>query len=134
MLKLFALLAATALTPPPEDTARMMRAAIWHDLELNALIGNGNWVASLWANASRAEGDLHIQGLACRPKAREYRCAFVLFRDGGAAEAFGRDAPARLSCEATLERDGEEGLSVKHLPPRGGGHSRTTMRCQKVPA
>lgn len=137
MLKLFAFLAAIASAPPPEDTTREVHGAIWSDLQLNALIGNGNWVGSLWYNASRGNADtpdLHIHDLTCRPKDSGYRCSFGLFRDGGVVTVLGEDAPARLSCKATFERqDGEAGLAVKHLPPpRGGGHSQTTMKCHRA--
>jgi hypothetical protein len=138
MLKLFALLAAVSLAPPPEDLAREVRAAIWSDLEMNALIGNGNWVGSLWYNASSDNADapdLHIQDLSCRPRARGHQCAFVLFRDGGVVKVLGEDAPARLRCDAIFERqDGEEGLGIRHHPPHGEGHSRTTMKCHPVQA
>jgi hypothetical protein len=136
MLTLLALLAAVSLSPPADDMAGEVRAAIWNDLQMNALIGNGNLVGSLWYNASKDNAvvpDLHIQDLACRATARGYQCTFVLFRDGGAVKVLGENAPAKLRCAATFERQGaEKGLGVKHLPTRGSGHSRTTMKCHSV--
>ena len=136
MLKLFALLAAISLAPPPEKLASQVRTAIWIDLEMNALIGSGNWVGSLWYNASSGNADapdLHIQDVTCRPRGRGHQCNFVLFRDGGVVKVLGENAPGRLRCVAVFERqDDEEGLGVKHRPPHGDGHSRTTMKCQSV--
>lgn len=134
MLSLFVLLASTTLAPVSDDVADSIRAATWRDLELNALIGNGNWLASLWYNASEGDPgklDLHIENLRCRNLDQGYQCGFTLLRDGGEAIAFGEQAPAELDCSAKFERIGEA-LSVKHLPPRGSGHSRTTMTCKQT--
>ncbi|WP_219892908.1 hypothetical protein [Aquisediminimonas profunda] len=134
---LFLASAATMLTPA-EPLAGKLRAAIWSDLQLNAMIGNGNWVASLWYNAGKespATPDLHIENLACRNHARDQRCAFNLFRDGGVKTVLGETAPDRLTCEAILAvAQGGDRWEVKHLPPRHIGHSRTTMVCIHPPA
>jgi len=69
------LLAAAALAITP--TAEEARAAIWGDLQLNATIGNGNWLAALWYDAgaeNRPTPDLHIRDVDCRRHAGSYRC------------------------------------------------------------
>ncbi|GAO39959.1 hypothetical protein SCH01S_42_00010 [Sphingomonas changbaiensis NBRC 104936] len=138
MLSLVALVAAAALIASDEPLARQLRASIWNDLQLNAWIGNGAWIASLWYNAGSddpANPDLHIQNLACRSRTEGYRCTFVLSRDGGVKTILGEPAPDRLTCDAIFVRaqDGQ-GWAVKHLPPRHSGHSRTSMRCKSAPA
>jgi hypothetical protein len=136
MLSILALIAAVTSESPRAVPIEEVNAAIWHDLELNATIGNGNWIASLWYNAgSDQRPDLHIRELTCRGRGPGYRCSFTLFRDGGVAMVLGEKAPDTLTCEADLVRGtgkaGEAALSVKHLPPLPrGGHSRTTMRCK----
>jgi hypothetical protein len=138
MLTLLALMAAAQISPPDEAVTREIYAAIWNDLQTNAMIGNGNWIASLWYNAGRGSTetpDLHIRDLSCRTRANGYRCSFTLLRDGGVATPFGEEAPDRLDCNAEFFHNigGSGGWSIKHLPPlRGGGHTRTTMRCERA--
>lgn len=138
MSPLLLLASAATLLAPAEPLAGELRAAIWSDLQLNAMIGNGNWSASLWYNAGTegsATSDLHIQNLVCRSHTQRHHCAFTLFRDGGVKTIFGETAPDQLACEATfvVPRYGG-GWSVKHSPPRRVGHSRTTMVCSVPPA
>ena len=135
MFTLLALWAAAPFAPPPEPLARHLMAAIWHDLQVNAMIGNGNWVASLWYNAGSEDpkaADLHIQGLACRRRTEAYLCSFVLLRDGGVTTVLGEKAPDRLTCNATFVQAKDEGWAVKHIPPRRVGHSQTTMKCKRA--
>jgi hypothetical protein len=137
MLSLLALAAAAAFTGPVEPLAGQLRAAIWSDLQLNAFIGNGNWVASLWYNAGNDDTNspvLHIQQLECRSSNEGYRCTFILFRDGGVKTVFREQAPDWLACNAIFVR-GEDGQdwAVEHLPPRHSGHSETTMKCEPAP-
>ncbi|MDB5707392.1 MAG: hypothetical protein JWN66_4508 [Sphingomonas bacterium] len=134
MLSILALIAAvTSESPAPVEE---VQAAIWYDLEVNAMIGNSNWIASLWYNAGSDEtANLHIRDLSCRHHGGGYRCSFTLFRDGGVATTLGEEAPDMLTCEADLMRvkgeDDKIELGVKHLPPLPrGGHSRTTMHCK----
>jgi hypothetical protein len=134
MFTLLALLAAAPLNPPVPPIAGKLRAAIWYDLQVNALIGNGNWLASLWYNAgSETTPNLHIQDLRCDGRDAAQHCSFALFRDGGASKVLGEDAPDKLGCDATFIRakDGD-GWAVKHIPPHGAGHSQTTMRCKPI--
>jgi hypothetical protein len=138
MLTVLALLSLAPLAAPTEPLAKQLRAAIWYDLEVNALIGNGNWAGSLWYNAGSdalRAADLHIQDLACRSHSKGHRCSFTLFRDGGVVTILGEKAADKLTCDATLiEAKDNAGWAVKHIPPRRAGHSRTTMRCKPVAA
>ena len=133
MTPIFALLLLAAVQNSEEKMFSAVRGAIWADLELNAIIGNGNWPASLWYNAGSSETpNLHIQNLACDQRGHEYRCTFKLFRDGGRVEVLGEQAPDELSCRADLNADPESPgtLVVKHLPPSlRGGYSKTTLTC-----
>lgn len=130
------LLAATQAAQS-EPLAGDLRSAIWSDLQLNAMIGNGNWIASLWYNAGADNPDspdLHLTDLECKSSKRLYTCSFSLIRDGGVKMAFNQEAPDKLSCHAVFvpEVDGE-GWSVRHLPPSPqGGHSQTTMTCDRT--
>lgn len=134
MIALLAVLISGPLAPPPPDLVGPIQGAIWHDLELNAMIGNGAWNASLWYNASSGGApDLHILDLRCRGRGGGYDCAFTLMRDGGPGMAFDEVAPDKLDCTARLvtRRDGGEvQWRVFHTPPRGAGHSRTSMDCK----
>lgn len=125
------------LTPPVEGDARQLRAAIWFDLESNAMIGNGNDLAARWANARSDGGNapqLHIQDLLCSGGTTLLRCRFGLLRDGGVATYAGEPAPDRLECMAMFRRSTSNDLwSIPRLPPRpGGGHSRITIKCKPV--
>lgn len=135
---LLALLLASSADLTREKVVGQRYAAIWADLYLNAMIGNGNKLAWLWSNAGSDDPDArdhHIRALACHSYADHDRCTFILLRDGGVATAFGEPAPDRLSCEAVFRRFAIPiRFGIKHLPPaRGGGHSRTTMRCTQLP-
>ena len=96
------------------------------------MIGNGNWLASLWYQAGNGTApDLHIEELSCGKTRKGHQCAFNLYRDGGRKVVLNETAPDRLACIAsfTLLRDG---ISVFHTPPRGSGHSKTSMRCEVI--
>lgn len=131
------LLAAAGLSAPTEPLAGLLRAAIWNDLQLNAMIGSGNRLASLWYNAAQEDAAaprLHILDLSCRSNREGHRCAFTLLRDGGVGTVFDETAPDRLGCSAQFVRDEESGgWTVRHRPPRGAGHTRTDMQCEAAP-
>jgi hypothetical protein len=132
MFTVLAMLAAAPLNAPSDQMAGQLRSAIWYDLQVNAMIGNGNWLASLWYNAgSENTPNLPIQNLRCDGGTNVLRCSFTLFRDGGVAKVLGEEAPDKLACDATFIRpeDGT-GWAVKHIPPKRAGHSQTTMRCK----
>ena len=128
------LMAATPLSEPPDQLAGELRAAIWDDLMLNAMIGNGNWLGSLWYNAStgdEAKPDLHIADLRCGSGGSRLNCSFSLFRDGGVKVVLNQAAPDELVCNAIVVRTDDDGWGIKHLPPpKGRGHTRTTMKCR----
>jgi hypothetical protein len=125
------------ITAAIEGDARQLRAAIWSDLQSNAMIGNGNELAARWANAG-GDGDnapqQHIQDLLCSGSPTLLRCQFGLLRDGGVAMYLGEPAPDRLACMARFRRSAPNDLwSIPRLPPsRGGGHSRITIKCRPV--
>lgn len=132
MFALLSLAVVALSAAPAEPLAGQLRSAIWSDLGLNALIGSGNWVASLWYNAgSQSTPNLHIRDLRCDSGTATKRCSFILFRDGGVVLVLGKPAPDRLACDATFIVNADEGgWAVKHTPPRGAGHSQTTMKCE----
>ena len=136
MFTFFALLVAMPFTSPVEPLVGQLRAAIWYDLQVDSMIGNGNWLGSLWYSAGSDNPkapNLHIQDLRCRSGGETYGCLFTLFRDGGVSTVLGDKAPDKLECKATFVRvKDEEGWSVKHIPPRRTGHSQTTMRCKAM--
>ncbi|MBH0113171.1 hypothetical protein I5E68_09455 [Novosphingobium sp. YJ-S2-02] len=138
MLFTLTVLAAAGLSPPNEPLAGQLRAAIWSDLQLNTLIGNGNLLGSLWYNAGQVDAkapDLHILDMACSNNREGHRCSFTLLRDGGPRMAFNEVAPDRLACKAQFVRREQSGeWIVKHRPPRGSGHTRTDMKCKAVSA
>jgi hypothetical protein len=138
MLSMLTMLAAASLSPPQEPLAGQLRAAIWYDLQLNAVIGNGNRLASLWYNAGQEDAKapaLHILDMSCGSNREGHHCSFLLLRDGGVRMDFNEAAPDRLICTAQLvRREESDGWKVKHRPPRGSGHSRTDMQCKAVPA
>lgn len=128
------LLSAAALTPPAEPLAGELRAAIWKDLGLNALLDGGNWIGARWYDAvgdDEDRPDLLVRDLACSGRHRP-RCAFTLARSGGPLPESAEAPPRRLACTARFARDGD-GWLVRHRPAPGGGHSFTTMRCRAVP-
>jgi hypothetical protein len=131
----FAVAAAAQLIAPSNPLAGQLRSAIWDDLGRNALIGNGNWIASLWYRASNGDAntpDLHIADLMCRSRKDRQDCSFTLHRDGGVKNIDGETAPDRLRCRANVVLSGAGQWMVKHIPPRKVGHSRTTLRCNQL--
>ncbi|WP_294324269.1 hypothetical protein [uncultured Sphingomonas sp.] len=130
------LFAAATLSVPEEPLAGQLRAAIWDDLQRNAIIGNGNRVAASWYEAGGSESPaprLHIQALDCAKARAGQRCSFILWREGGPRRVRGEVAPDRISCRAQFVRGQDLGnWSVRHWPPRRVGHSRTDMRCRVV--
>jgi hypothetical protein len=132
MLAILLAAASATVGAPPEPLKGQLQSAIWADLQLNAMIGSSNWLASLWYQAgSDTVPDLHIQELTCAKTRSGHQCAFDLFRDGGPKMVLNETAPDKLACVAafTLRSDG---WSVIHTPPRGAGHSKTSMRCNAV--
>ena len=129
MLTILLASAYATLSPPPEPIKGQLQSAIWADLQLNAMIGNGNWLASLWYNAgSDASPNLHIQELKCVEFRSGQQCSFELYRDGGPGTVMGETAPDKLICAANFSLS-KDGWSVVHTPPRKAGHSKTSMRC-----
>ena len=121
-----------AFTVPPPPLRAQLDLAIWYDLAKNAMIGNGNWIASLWSNAGDGKTtDHHIRNLACRPITKGQQCSFDLIRDGGPVNFHGERAPDRLFCTADLYQTAD-GWAIKHTPPHGAGHSQTSMKCEEI--
>ena len=94
------------------------------------MIGNGNWLASLWYQAgSETAPNLHIRELACARSRSGQRCAFDLYRAGGPVIVLGETAPDKLACVAAFALDSDS-WHIVHTPPRGTGHSKTSLRCK----
>ncbi|KQM87630.1 hypothetical protein ASE67_08060 [Sphingomonas sp. Leaf23] len=128
------LYAMVTFSIPDEPLAGQLRAAIWDDLQRNAMIGNGNRLAALWYEAGQDESPaprLHIQALDCITTRAGQRCSFNLWRAGGPRWVLGKVAPDRLSCRAQFVQQSGE-WSVRHRPPPDAGHIRTDMRCRVV--
>ncbi len=84
------LLAAVLLSVPDEPLARQLRAAIWDDLQRNAMIGNGNRLVAPWYVEGEEESRpprLSIEALDCIELRAGHRCSFTLWRE---------DAPQRV--------------------------------------
>ncbi len=132
MLAIFLATAAASLAPPPEPLKGQLQSAIWTDLQLNGMIGNGDWLASLWYNAAGGTvPDLHIVELRCLKDRPGQRCSFGLVREGGSTMVLGETAPDKLTCVALFART-KGGWSVAHTAPRKAGHSQTSMRCEAL--
>jgi hypothetical protein len=130
MFTLFIAAAFTTVTAPLEPLRGQLQSAIWADLQLNAMIDNGNWSALLWYQAGNdTTSDLHIEKLACAKTRSGHRCTFDLNRDGGPKMVLNEPVPENLACVAVFALR-SDGWSVVHTPPRRGGHSKTSMRCE----
>jgi hypothetical protein len=130
MLATFLAVALQILSAPPELLKGQLQGAIWRDLQSNAMIGNGNWLASLWYQAgSETVSDLHIQELACTKTSSGHRCSFVLHRDGGPATVLNEMAPDNLACVADFVPTKTD-WRIVHRPPHRAGHSKTSMQCK----
>lgn len=110
-------------------------AAIFDDVRLNAMIGNGNVeVSPEWA-AGRDGDDvsIRIENLNCPEGTTRKTCSFtlrrMLMRNGvGATDPA---LPERLECTAILKWFDED-WRVEHTPPRRVGHSTTSMKCKSI--
>jgi hypothetical protein len=123
------------MAAPVEPLLSELRGAIWADLQLNGMIGNGNEVAALWLDYWGSENEgrpLHILDLVCHGNNTAQRCRFDMLREGGTITVDGKSVPDRIRCRAAILRDEEGNWHIPHVPPnpRSGGHSRTTLRCK----
>ncbi len=128
------LITVVFMAPPPEPLAGKLRAAIWADVELNGMIGNGNQVASEWLNYWNDRSgapNLHIVELQCHGGNRVQECRFSLLREGGTISEHGKQIADRIYCRTKLRRtaNGDDWEVPHRPPPPKGGHSRTTMTC-----
>lgn len=130
------LLLMLAVSPMKEPEAPCQYcAAIFDDVRLNAMIGNGNVeVSNEWA--AGGDGDdvsIKIEEINCNDGRARRKCSFtlrrVLTRNGIAATD--PSLPERLQCTATLKRL-DDRWGVEHSTPRRVGHSRTSMKCQRI--
>ncbi|NYF30505.1 MULTISPECIES: hypothetical protein [Sphingopyxis] len=113
-------------------------AAIFADVRLNAMIGNGNVeVSTEWAMGRNGDDVvIQVEDMSCPDGRKSKTCSFtlrrMLTRNGVAVTD--PALPERLRCIAILKwveaRDGA-GWGVKHDPPRRIGHSRTSMTCRR---
>jgi hypothetical protein len=141
MVQFSVLLAATALAAFPAPDEDQIRAAIFDDIQLNALIGNGNalisggWIMGYTHETTAPQ--IQIRDLGCPYSATDAHCDFALARLSKPTIDIwtGNPVPLLVKCKARLARtkDAEGGWSVVHTPPPArGDHSRTTMTCRKV--
>jgi hypothetical protein len=120
---------------PTAPLNEKLYAAIWYDLQSNALIGNGNELAARWMNAGSGKGrpspQLHIENLTCHGNSTNLECTFGLFREGGVANYSGQPVTDRLSCKSEFVRNAKtDEWLIPRLPPGpSGGHSRITIAC-----
>lgn len=135
---------AAALAPAQASPALPeLYAAIWYDLSLNGMIGNGNEVAGgdwYLGHDTDHPPTMRISDLRCRRLLAQRNCRFLLTRTPDPASTRpAEDAAehARLACRAAFYRHRVEGgrpraWRVLHFPPdeRRGGHSVTSMRCR----
>lgn len=131
MNALLVLALSGAFAAPPEG-GEAFYAGVWSDLASNALIGHGNVAAFDWYwVAEHDQRQMHIGDFVCRKAGREHRqCRFTLLRDGGPAALRDRMVSDRLTCSARFQRGVDGAWYVVRKPPRGGGHTITTMRCK----
>ena len=129
-----AVAAQPSLNPPSVEN---VRSAIWSDVELNAMIGNGNdRVSWEWVFGTDREHPptLTIVGLKCSEGGDPYKCAFDLTRQtNAAAPSPDETQDPELRCTASFDWSQEERRWVViHVPPpKHRGHTRTTMRCRE---
>jgi hypothetical protein len=135
---------AAALAPVPASPALPeLYAAIWNDLMLNGMIGNGNDIAAgdwYWGHDTDHPPTMRISDVRCRRLLGQRNCRFLLTRTpdpGSTRPAEDAAEHAQLACRAAFYRQrGESGRQrawkVLHFPPdeRYGGHSVTSMRCR----
>lgn len=107
------------------------------DIQLNAMIGNGNAEMSwAWVRGRRGEEvTLTIEQLVCQSKMRKAKCIFEVHRSSSSKEPK-QVLPELLYCKAKLEVENDGGdyyWKVVHYPPNrsSGGHSRTAMKCRE---
>lgn len=130
---LLLLAAPEGAAEPPCDYC----GAIFDDVRLNAMIGNGNVeLSSEWA-IGRANDDvsIRVEELSCPEGRKRKKCTFTLHRmlTRNGVATIDPALPERLRCTAILKwSDAPDiaGWGVEHYPPRGGGHSRTSMTCK----
>ena len=133
-------LAAAAIAAP--WTTGAANSAIFHDLYMNAMIGNGNHLAGwtwYFGHDNDHPPEIRISDLRCSALFGQRNCSFILTRAADRASTrLAEDAaePRFLRCSATLHRrrelDGRKVWGVLHFPPdeTSGGHSRTSMSCR----
>lgn len=134
-VSLIAVTLAVAFQRPPNAPAlEDVRAAIWSDVELNATIGNYNEMVSwdwYYGKDRNHSPRLRIVGLRCE-RGSSYRCSFDLARQSDeAAPADDKAEAPLLRCTASFKWSPDDGRwVVTHFPPpKGGGHTRTSMVC-----
>ncbi|MBO9695624.1 MAG: hypothetical protein J7499_05450 [Sphingopyxis sp.] len=124
---------------PPEAPCEYC-AAIFDDVRLNAMIGNGNLeVSSEWAGGRHGDDvSIRIEDLNCPESRKRRKCSFtlrrMLIRNG--IEAADPTLPERLRCMAMVkwfDSGGDAGWGVEHSPPRRDrGHSTRSMTCKRI--
>jgi hypothetical protein len=133
---MIAVAAIVALVTRLAPSVGQVRAAIWSDIASNATIGNYNELISwdwYYGVDRNHPPTLTIVGLKC-DDVHPYRCAFDLTRQPDqAASADDKAQPGQLSCTASFKwsADDRRWVVIHLRPPKGGGHTRTSMQCQR---
>jgi len=119
---------------PPRDEE--LNAAIWNDLQMNAMIGNHNDAVGwdwFFGHEKGRPPTITIIDLACKGRGYTRNCTFDLSRAPHPAATDPdeiREEPL-LTCKGRFRLWGEGDQrvwSVIHTP--GEGHSRTTLQCK----
>jgi hypothetical protein len=134
-VSLIAVIVAVAFQRAPNAPAvEDVRAAIWSDVELNATIGNYNEMVSwdwYYGKDRNHPPTLTIVGLRC-DGGSSYRCSFGLARrPDQAAPADDKAEVPLLRCTASFRwfPDDRRWVVAHFPPPKGGGHTRSSMQC-----
>jgi hypothetical protein len=112
--------------------------AIFDDIQRNAMIGNGNIEVSLeWVEGNKGDDvSIRIEDLTCPDGRKWKRCSFALRRvlTRGGVATIDPALPERLRCVAILKWSRfEKDWAIEHSPPpRGAGHSATSMTCKRI--
>ena len=139
MTPITALLAAAAGVVTPVEAPDQRYGALFNDMELNAMIDNGNEVITtrwLYGYDRDKPPEVEITNLTCAIDGASQLCRFEVSRkpnsDSTAKED--RAEPAMLACEAKLAQRGDGTWFVTHWRERPNQiHTSTTLVCAVRP-
>jgi hypothetical protein len=137
MLPMAFLVATAPITPP---NVAELNGATWADVELNAMIGNGNKLVSwnwIYGHDPDKPPEIRIENRRCKRRSDTFKCMFNFVRNPDPKSVSSQDAdePAMLKCSVLFSfghDDNEPYWGVLHYAPNSqGGHSRTSLKCSK---